>query len=256
MAETLVVVCEARADFLTASKLADRVFRDSIEWIEGEEPEMLDYLRRYEGFTDDQPFLLWTKDVKSYSKEVGIRPRGFIEIEGRPEQPELDARQTQRAIRLVETRWPEVGGILLIRDDDRKTKRRAGMEQARGVSALSARIVIGLAHTKRECWVLAGFEPRDDQERDSLAKARQELGFDPRFQAERLTAIHDHDTKAAKGVLGELVKHDHDREAACWELTPLELLEQRGTRTGLSEYLLEVKDRLVEVLGGRLADRS
>src|SRR5579871_1886926 len=123
MAPILVVVCVARADFRTSSELADRVLCDGIEWIEA---EMLEHHRQYEGLGPDQPFLTW-RDVRSLSKEAGIRPRGFIE----GQQPDLDARQAQRAIRLIESRWPEVGGIILIRDDDRLTNRRAGLRQAR-----------------------------------------------------------------------------------------------------------------------------
>jgi hypothetical protein len=240
MAATLVVVCEARADFHTSSELADRVFCECIDWIEA---EMLDVYRRYEALTHDQPFLTW-KDVKSLSREAGIRPRGFIE----GQQPDLDARQAQRAIRLIESRWVGVGGVLLIRDDDRRTKQRAGLEQARNESAFSARIVIGLAHTKRECWVLAGFEPSTDQERALLSEIRQELGFDPCLRADQLTAIHDHDKRSAKRVLGHLVGGDHDREAACWRRTRLEVLKDRGKETGLADYLLGVEERLVPIL--------
>jgi hypothetical protein len=189
MAEILVVVCEARADFHTSSELADRVFCDKIDWIEA---EMLDVYRLYEGLGTDQPFVTW-KDVKALSREAGIRPRGFID----GQRPELDAGQAQRAIRLVESRWPGIGKILLIRDDDRHTNRRASLQQAREESSLSGRIVIGLAHTKRECWVLAGFEPCNDGETALLAEVRQDVGFDPRLQAHQLTAIHDHDRRSA-----------------------------------------------------------
>ena len=36
MALSFVVVCEARADFLTSSELADRVLCESIDWIDPE----------------------------------------------------------------------------------------------------------------------------------------------------------------------------------------------------------------------------
>jgi hypothetical protein len=246
MAPILVVVCEARADFLTSSKLADRVFYEHVEWIKADfdfPTSMLDVYRGYEGLTHDQPFLTW-KEVKSLCKEAEIRPRGFVE----GQRPELDARQARRAIRFIESRWPDVAGLLLIRDDDRQTDRRAGLEQARNESTLSARIVIGLAHTKRECWVLAGFEPRDDQEGASLAEVRQEVGFDPRLHADQLTAVHDHDKRSAKRVLRLLVGADLDREADCWRRPPLEALKERGSRTGLAEYLAEVETRLVPIL--------
>jgi hypothetical protein len=66
MALSLMVVCEARADFLTSSQLADRVLCGSIDWIE---PEMLDYHRRYTGLSHEEPFLTWS-DVKE-SREGG-----------------------------------------------------------------------------------------------------------------------------------------------------------------------------------------
>ena len=98
----------------------------------------------------------------------------------------------------IEAKMPGTDAVLLIRDDDRQVDRRRGLEQVRHASPLAERIVIGLAHTKRECWVLAGFEARDDQERELLAEIRRELGFDPCIQAEQLTAIHDHDKRAVR----------------------------------------------------------
>jgi hypothetical protein len=237
MALSFVVVCEARADFLTASELADRVFCDSVNWIE---PEILHSLRSYIGPPGDEPFLTW-KRVKALAKESGLRPRGFIE--GLP--PELDAAQARRAIKFIESNSPDVDGILLIRDADRLTNRLIGLEQARDASPLKQRVVIGLAHTKRECWVLAGFDARDDRERALLKEIKQELGFDPCSQSEQLTAIHDHDKRSAKPVLKHLVQSDKDREAACWKEAPLRLLRDRGEQTGLRQYLEEVEQRLI-----------
>lgn len=240
MPPVFVVVCEAEADFVISSELANRVVCDRIDWIEA---DMIDTYRQYEGLNADQRFLTYS-NVKKLARETGIRVRGFIE--GQP--PELDAQQAQKAIRIIELKWPEVAGILLIRDDDGLTNRRGGLEQARNESALSQRIVIGHAHTKRECWVLAGFEPADDDESALLAEVRQELGFDPRLQAHQLTARHDHDKKSAKGVLHGLIRGDHDREATCWRTTALTVLKERGRKTGLAQYLEEVESRLVPVL--------
>jgi hypothetical protein len=244
MALSFVVVCEARADFLTASELADHIFCDSVNWIE---PDYLDFHRSYTGFPGDEPFLTWKRLTwKRLARDSGLRPRGFIE--GQP--LELDAAQARRALVFIESTWPDVDGILLIRDDDRLTNRRIGLEQARAASLLNQRIVIGLAHTKRECWVLAGFDARDDRERALLKEIKQELGFDPCSQSEQLTAIHDHDKRSAKPVLKHLVQSDKDREAACWKEAPLRLLRDRGEQTGLRHYLDEVEQRLVPLLKG------
>jgi hypothetical protein len=240
MALSFLVVCEARADFLTSTELADRVLCDSIDWVE---PEMLEHHRSYSGYASDEPFLTWMR-VKTLARESGIRPRGFIE--GEP--ADMDAEQARRSLIFIESRWPGVDAILLIRDDDRQVDRRRGLEQARAASPLRDRIVIGLAHTKRECWVLAGFEPCNDQERSLLAAIRQDLGFDPREQAEQLTAIHDHDKRSAKRVLRHLVQEDPDRETACWKQTPLQLLRDRGGHTGLRQFLDEIEGRLIPLL--------
>jgi hypothetical protein len=237
MALSFVVVCEARNDYLTAAELADRVYCDSVDWIE---PELLGALRRYTGPPGDEPFLTWRR-VKALAKESQLLPRGLLD--GRP--GDLDAQQTRRALFFIESKWPEVDGILLIRDDDGLKERRRGLEQARDASPLKQRIVIGLAHTKRECWVLAGFEACDDQELSLLTAIKQELGFDPCTQSEQLTAIHDHDKRSAKRVLKHLVQGDKDREATCWKQTPLQLLRERGEQTGLRQYLEEVEQRLV-----------
>src|SRR5271155_5272659 len=100
MALSFVVVCEARADFLTASELTDRMFCDSVDWIE---PEILDALRSYTGPPGDEPFLKW-KRVKALAKESGLRPRGFIDGQAL----ELDAAQARRALEFIESSWPDV----------------------------------------------------------------------------------------------------------------------------------------------------
>jgi hypothetical protein len=229
MALSFVVVCEACGDFLTASELADRLFCERVNWIE---PEILDALRCYTGLAGDEPFLTW-KRVKALAKESLLLPRGLID--GRP--GDLDAQQTRRALVYIESKWPGVDGVLLIRDDDRQKGRRQGLEQARAASHLHGRIVIGLAHTERECWVLAGFDATHDQEHALLTEIKQELGFDPCTRAERLTARRDYHKLSAKRVLKHLVQGDRDREAACWRQTPLQVLQDRGGQTGLRQYL-------------------
>jgi hypothetical protein len=244
MALSFVVVCEARNDYLTAAELADRVYCDSVDWIE---PEILDALRHYTVLSGNEPFLTWRR-VKALAKESQLLPRGLLD--GRP--GDLDAQQTRRALLFVESKWPGVDGILLIRDDDGLKDRRRGMEQARDASPLRQRVVIGLAHTKRECWVLAGFEACDDRELALLTEIKQELGFDPCTQSEQLTAIHEHDKRSAKRVLKHLVQGDKDRETDCWKQTPLRLLKARGEKTGLRQYLEEVEQRLVALFLKRL----
>lgn len=114
------------------------------------------------------------------------------------------------------------------------------------------RIACDLAtpHPKRECWVLAGFEPADAAEEEALTQVRRTLAFDPRTKAERLTAEGLTGSKNAKTVLARLVGNSRDREAACWQQADLHLLAERGAGSRLKHYLDELSDRLVPMVGG------
>ena len=237
------VVCEAFADFEIATDLADRVFVESIDWLE---PDTLVYLRTWRSDNSNSPFLTWTS-LKHLAKECGIRVQGHFGKE--PAEP--DARAARRALRLLEHLCVPLHGVLLIRDDDTDPRRRVGLEQARSEFSGNLPIVVGLARTKRECWVLAGFDPRDDREQACLEGWRTELGFDPVENAEELTAKHEHDRRSAKRVLGELTEHDLDRQRSCWQDTPLNSLRARGLGSGLKTYLEEVDDHFVPLLQTR-----
>lgn len=114
-------------------------------------------------------------------------------------------------------------------------------------------IVLGLAHPKREAWILAGFEPQNEEERANLLAARQALGFDPclrahQMQASETGALHD-----AKRVLAALTGGQGAREEVCWTECRLETLEERGTENGLAAYVREIRERLVPLFTGRSA---
>ncbi len=125
------------------------------------------------------------------------------------------------------------------------------MEQAREAVPEKSRIVIGLAHTKRECWVPASFEPGDAAESKTVHALRAELGFDPCERAEELAAIHDTDKRSAKRVLRLLTGGDSDREVQCWHGADLQTLRDRGSQTGLAAYFEELSGRLVPLFAGR-----
>jgi hypothetical protein len=109
--------------------------------------------------------------------------------------------------------------------------------------------VIGLAHCKRECWVLAGFDPVGDSETKCLNELKKELGFDPRTSAHQLTAKHDGDKRSAKRIVTILIGDNHERELQCIHQSELQTLRTRGVDTGLSDYLAQIQERLVPVFG-------
>ncbi len=243
MTLAFATVCEAEADFRTSTGLADRVLCAKVEWIE---QESLDDYRRWRGLAEAAPYVLW-KRVATRAREAGFRVHGHFD--GEPGQP--DAHAARRALWLLKRGEGPLDGVLLIRDDDRQTARRQGLEQARQESSLTCPILIGLAHLKRECWVLGGYEPESDSEMERLSFLIEELTFDPRTEADRLAAREDGEVRSAKRVLRVLTNNDLTREEKCWREATLELLRSRGKRTGLTDYLDEVKTRLVPLFTGR-----
>jgi len=237
---SLAVVCEAAADQQTGCGLADRVLLAEVGWLE---EEMLPHCRRWRGFDPGQTHLLW-KNVAPLARSHNIRAHGHFD--GKPGAP--DAQNARLALLLIHASTHTAHAVVLLRDDDRQTERRAGLEQARSSSTIGVPVVVGLAHPKRECWVLAGFEPRDAHEADRVAELTKDLGFDPRQQAERLTARRKGEERDAKRVVELLTGGDWDRQAACWNHADLELLDARGRKTGLTDYLHELRDRLVPLI--------
>ncbi len=243
------VVVEDKPDFTTGTTLADRMLCEKVNWLES---ELLEHVRVYRGLSNETSYVQWTDDrlkTGAFGKNhFGPQAGHFQSRSGVREPAADDALATRRV--LIQMKLAGVEVVLLFRDEDRCKDRGKGLHQARDEEERRHQpltVVIGLARTKRECWVLAGFEPRGDDEMERLQNERTQLGFDPRMHAERLTAKHDaaNDKLSAKRVLSALTQDDHVREAACWEATGLSILRSRGGETGLADFLAEVEQRLV-----------
>jgi len=65
----LLVVCEAAADFRTASELADRVLCADISWLD---EGLLASVRQWLAVAPDLPFVRWDK-LDSVAQEYGLR---------------------------------------------------------------------------------------------------------------------------------------------------------------------------------------
>ena len=240
----LAVVCEASADFRTATALVERVIVEQVDWVD---EDLLSSCPLWCEFEPDRPYLLW-KEIPHLASEAGIRIRGHFD--GLP--GEADAKAALRALRYFKLRMGSLHGVLLLRDDDRDRSRRVGLEQARTSGhGLVGQIVIGLAHCMRECWVVAGFDPADAGEIARLAEVRSELGFNPCSSPEALTAKDEAAKRSSKRVLDLLTRKDADREARCWTEAALDTLRSRGHETGLTPFLDEVRDRLIPLFDGR-----
>jgi hypothetical protein len=238
MTREWAVVHEAPADFRLATELADRVLVDAIEWLD---ETILDTQR---GWLDQDRGgfpLKWTS-IAERAREIGIRARGHFNNE--PGLP--DASAARRAILHILNQFETVDAIALIRDADDQPERRDGLEQARAQFP-DHRIVIGFAVIERECWVLSGFEPEDDAERDRLSDEIQNLGFDPRARSQELNAPkNDQARRSPKRILAALTRGGRERKSRCWRTTDFALLRARGGENGLAACLEEVRTRLVE----------
>ncbi|WP_163994124.1 hypothetical protein [Pyxidicoccus caerfyrddinensis] len=242
---SIVIICEGPADHRTAPAIADRVLSSSAEWLV---PEMLHAFREWRGLKRHEPFLAW-KQVHTLARAANIRINGFFN--GEPGAP--DAYAARQALALLKVAGEDpIDAVILLRDSDNDEERKRGLEQARAeVSNPSSPLLIGVAHTKRECWVLAGFNPLDERERAQLDALKQELGFDPCLCAEELTAQQDGAKRDAKRVLSVLTGNSIDREATCWKECAFQQLEARGQNTGLAAFIQEIRTKLVPLWTGR-----
>jgi len=239
------VVFEDRADFQIATELADRILIEHVDWLQ--DPDVLDSVRVWTSAFEGSQFR-W-RDIDGLGKRVGITIRGYFDrIPAKP-----DSRRARQAIQVMKRLIPHVSGIVLIRDADKEIERKQGLEMARQehiASGSTVAVVVGLAVTKRECWVLAGYEPTNDLERNLLENENEYLGFNPVTMSHQLTAQHDenNDKRSAKRVVSKLTQNDFERESTCWRETRLATLRANGSSNGLRDYLGEVELKLVPII--------
>jgi hypothetical protein len=236
---SVAVVCEAPADRITITTLAERVIREAAPWIEPE--AMGDYVE-WRGFRRTDSHLEWT-DVAKHVKELGLVVR-FRHIEGSL-QPYSQA--ALRAIRVLAkaSESERIDAIILVPDSDGDEGRMRGLEQARDYSRGALPIIVGMAYTKRECWHICGFEPENEKEEDLLEELGSELGGGWLSRTKELTAKHDSDTRSAKRVLSKLCRDDLDRELRCLVGVPITKLKERGANNGLTHFLEQLEAHLV-----------
>lgn len=244
MTGALLVVCEAPADFQIAADLADRVIKASIG------PKARSASLAWHESEPGRTHIRWM-DLDKVAAALGLRLRPRSRFGGEPGA--ADAAAADKALQLAAfiARTAGLVGVLLIRDSDGYEERRLGLTQARNTTTGTSwpfRIAIGLAHPKREAWVLAGFEPHDAAEQRRLAELRQEIGCDPCMKSHELTARTKGSKRDIKRVLDRLTAGEITREVACWQETSLDRLRQRGQHNGLAAYLAEIDEHLVPLL--------
>src|SRR5262249_18118501 len=155
--------------------------------------------------TENGPFLTWGQ-VYRLGRDRNIRAHGHFE--GAPGAP--DAHVARLALLLIHGSRDRADAVLLIRDDDRETARRRGLEQGRDAGPMVSPVVIGLAHPMREAWVLVGFLPAPGREQETHGEWNRALSFDPCREAHRLTAKNPE--RDPKRILRALTGDEEERE--------------------------------------------
>jgi hypothetical protein len=157
-----------------------------------------------------------------------------------------------RAARLAACLTPAPDVVVLCIDTQGEDAVRAemldGLRNAR-VEALP--FALAVAHQESEAWVVAGFVPEHNAERDLLRGLEAEHGFDPTREPHRLTPNRPTDPHDAKRVCRALFSElpPSPRAERCWSDTSLDALERRGAMTGLPDYLADVARVVLPLLG-------
>lgn len=247
-----VVIVESSADARTATKLADRVLVEKIDWLED---ELLQYRFRWSGLEESTDYSCWkniddiTKRLSTQFKFPKIRSNGKLKTDGQA------ASKIMKLISFLQYKQNrDIKAVLFIRDLDNQPERREHIKEARSEQINQKpklEIIIGTADRMREAWVLNGFIPLNQEERRILEEIKTKLNFDPCEEPHRLrsNSFEEPDRiRNPKVVVEKLTGGKMEREQQCWEETSLEHLRERGIHTGLTDYLHEIEQRLTPLM--------
>jgi hypothetical protein len=261
----VALVCEDQAHRALATELADRVILDeaarrAADWIDD---ASLVWLRSYCGRSDTDAGFYALSRARADAEDLGhqvhiggrpVKLRGFID--GKPLQPE--AGLWRRVFLLFAVLDPRPDALIVVHDTDGDLARVDAIEQALSILRIvDLPVIVATPHQDAEAWFVAGFDPQNDAEQRRLAARKDELGFYPHKEAERLTA---HPTAAptdAKRVLRLLVFDENASRPPSLEELPelcsrtlrdLALLEERGEACKLAAFLRALRAVLAPLL--------
>lgn len=252
-----IVIVESAADARTATKLAERILVEKVDWLEDEN---LQYCLQWSGLQNGTQHSCWSdvkKIIDDAKEQLKYKPARFLGHDSKGVPLKADGAASIKVLNLVRflQRTRQIRAVLLIRDlDNQPEQRREGLEQARSEHINrqpQLEIVIGAANPKREAWVLNGFEPSNEGEKQILQEIKTILHFDPCTESHQLrsTSREERDRiRNPKVVVEKLTGGNMEREQQCWEDTSLELLRERGIHTGLTDYIREVEQRLIKII--------
>jgi hypothetical protein len=226
----IVVAAEDESDARRVKSLIDRILVADIDWLaEQAEPErrhFLDGLREWRGHDPTSSFLDIHK-VHDLADARGL-PSPHGHFDGRPAAP--DYHGAVRALwLLLDEKEPPVA-FIWVRDTDGQTSRITGWADACEESGKDLSVLIGgFPHECMEAWLLVAFAPSEHQEQE-LRTLRQQLGFNPVDQPERLSH-KENVPRSAKGVCRTI-----GLDEMTWDDADPNDLAQRGVGCGLAAF--------------------
>jgi hypothetical protein len=251
-----IVIVESGADSRTATKLAERVLKEKFDWLDD---DILQHCFQWTGLEEGTEFSCWrdiTKIIDNAKSQIKYKPSRFIGHHSKSVPLKADGAASIKVLNLVRflQKTRHIKAVIFIRDLDNQPERKEGIEQARSEhinKTPKLEIVIGAADPKREAWVLNGFIPSNQQEKQIIEEIKNKLSFDPSIESHRLRATSEKEPERirnVKVVVEQLTGNDMEREKLCWEKTKLKHLRERGVHTGLTDYICEVEERLAAII--------
>src|SRR4028119_1538806 len=185
-----VVIVESSADARTATKLADRLLVEKIDWLE---PEILQHLFQWSGLEAGTENSCWkniNQIIDNFQQSLGFRPPRYLghRKDGALKADGAAAIKIINLVRFIQ-KTRQIKAVLLIRDLDNQPQRREGIEQARSEQIErqpKLEIIMGTADRMREAWVLNGFIPSNQEEERILQEITTQLTFNPCEESHRL----------------------------------------------------------------------
>lgn len=256
-----ILIVEADADYKTAAGIAERVLQENApQWLTDLLQDQPDILFSWTGLEDGIGFSCWSH-FEAIAKKLKAEGYRFPKFNGQfSDGPtNLDYPVARNIVYLVNqylkaSKNRNIGAIVLIRDEDNQPERFATLCRLR--DDLTRRgfqmpIVIGVANPEREAWILNGYEAKTAAEKQVLQDIKRRIGLDPCLEAHRLRGKSNQpgtEDRDIKRILQALTQGDPLREEQCWQETALDILIERGQKTGLSQYIEEIESRLLPTL--------
>ncbi|QLE47566.1 hypothetical protein FD724_05135 [Nostoc sp. C057] len=250
-----IVIVESGADSRTATKLAERVLKEQIDWLE---PDLIKHIFHWRGLEEGTEYSCWSdvdKIIDDAKEKIRYKSSRFLGHHNKGVPFKADGAISIKVLKLVDflQKTRQIKAVLFIRDLDNQPERREGLEQARSEHINrqpQLKIVIGTANPKRESWVLNGFIP-SNQEEQILEGIKTRLNFDPCIDSHRLRSTSQKEPdriRNPKVIVEQLTGKDMKREQQCWEDTSLKILRERGVHTGLTAYIQEIEQHLIPII--------